>query len=160
MENAYKSDPHREVVLKEEDIHCVHPTGVKLHGYPDRVEKLEDGSLLIVDFKTGRQISHTEDDIYSCLQIVIYAYLMESKGYKVSGGEYRYIRLNKSVSCKYDEEMKDKLSELLNTFKDMMENGYFPCGLDCTFCKYDSICGRSSEDDVFAPTIMEEVSDE
>lgn len=153
MENAYNADPHREVVLKEEDIHCVHTTGVKLHGFPDRVEQLEDGSLLIVDFKTGRNVHHNTDDIRTCLQVVIYAYLMESKGYKVSGGEYRYIRLNKTITCRYDAVMKEKLTEALNMFKTMMESGSFPCGLACEYCKYVVICNKSGEEEVFDPQI-------
>lgn len=40
-------------------------------------------------------LSHEEDDIDTCLQILIYAYLLELQGHKVSEGEYRYLRLNK-----------------------------------------------------------------
>nr|MCR5340042.1 PD-(D/E)XK nuclease family protein [Saccharofermentans sp.] len=154
MEIAYNMDPHREVVLEEEDIHSVHETGVKLHGYPDRVEKLDDGSYLIVDFKTGRSKSHEQDDINTCLQIVIYAYLMEQKGFKVSGGEYRYIRLNETVTCKYNQEMKNALSDKLSEFKRCMEAADFPIPElaisradddpdPCVFCKFGTICGKT-----------------
>ena len=94
MELAFDKDPHREVVLKEEDIHCTHETtGIKIHGFPDRVERLDDGTCLIVDYKTGNKVKHLPNDENSCLQVLIYAYLMEQKGYKVSKCEYRYIRL-------------------------------------------------------------------
>lgn len=149
MENAYKTDPRRKVILKEEDIHCTHSSGVKLHGFPDRVEELEDGSVLIVDFKTGRTVNHEQDDIETCLQVVIYAYLMESKGYKVSGGEFRYIKAGKTITCRYDDEIKAKLSDKLELFKKMMLSGDFPCGMACDFCKYGDICNRSSEDKIF-----------
>lgn len=92
MKTAYPMAPHRKVILKEEEIHCEHESGVKLHGFPDRVEELDDGTCLVVDFKAGRDIKHTPDDIDTCLQIVLYAYIMEQKGYKISGGEYRYIQ--------------------------------------------------------------------
>lgn len=153
MENAYNTDPHRKVILKEEDIHCTHSSGVKLHGFPDRVEELEDGSLLIVDFKTGRTVYHEQDDIDSCLQVVIYAYLMESKGYKVSGGEFRYIKAGKTVTCRYDDEMRARLSEKLELFKKMMLSGDFPCGFDCDFCKYGDICNRANEPAIFGLNI-------
>ncbi|WP_026527811.1 PD-(D/E)XK nuclease family protein [Butyrivibrio sp. VCD2006] len=154
METAYEMDPHREIALKEEDIHFAHESGVKLRGFPDRVEKLDDGTYLIVDFKTARSVSHVEDDIDTCLQIVIYAYLMEQKGYKVSGGEYRYLRLGDTVRCKYDDEMKNKLSEKLNTFKEAMLSGEFPIPVidkennPCKYCKYGSICGKQKEEGV------------
>lgn len=153
METAYGMDPHREVALQEEDIHCVHESGVKIHGFPDRVEKLDDGSYLIVDFKTGRKLSHNEDDIETCLQILIYAYLMEQKGYKVSGGEYRYLRLGETVTCKYDDEMKKLLCERLESFKEHMLNGDFPIpeineeNNPCQYCKYASICGKQIEEE-------------
>ncbi len=156
METAYDMDPHREVVLKEEDVCYKHESGIRLHGYPDRVEKLDDGTYLIVDFKSGRNISHVEDDIDTCLQIVIYAFLMENKGYKVSGGEYRYIRLGETVTCKYDKEMKDKLTDKLKIFKEAMEKAQFTVSEyatdrsdddpdPCRFCKYGMICGKELE---------------
>ncbi len=152
METAYEMDPHREIALQEEDIHCVHESGVKLHGFPDRVEKLDDGSYLIVDFKTGRSLSHKENDIETCLQILIYSYLMEKMGYKVSGGEYRYLRLGQTVTCKYDNEMKELLNERLNKFKECMLNGQFPIPVidnendPCHFCKFGPVCGKQKEE--------------
>ena len=157
MVTAYEMDPNREVLLKEEDVQCTHESGVELHGYPDRVERLEDGSCLIVDFKSKRRIDHVQDDIDTCLQVVIYSYLMEQKGLKVSGAEYRYIRLGETVSCRYDEEIKQKLSEKLEYFRSCMEKGEFPLaeqpaendsGNDpCRYCKYGEICGKQIEED-------------
>jgi len=150
MESAYNSDPGREVVLAEEDISATHESGVKIHGYPDRVEKLEDDTYLVVDYKTGRHINHIQDDIDTCLQIVIYAYLMEKRGYNVSGCEFRYIRLGETVTCKYDDEMKDALNEKMETFKSIMESGEFPLAAEpeegevdpCKYCKCMAICEK------------------
>lgn len=158
METAYNMDPRREVVLKEENIHCVHESGVRIHGFPDRIEKLEDGSYLVVDFKSSKSKSHKPDDIDTCLQIMIYAYMMEQKGFNISGGEFRYIRLGDTVSCKYDDEMKQKLFDKLTVFKDHMKTAYFPIpdkayeenqedgGSDqCKYCKFALICGKEQE---------------
>ena len=141
------------MALQEEDIHCTHESGVRIHGYPDRVEKLEDGTYLIVDFKSGRRISHVQDDIETCLQVVIYAYLMEQKGFKVSGAEYRYLRLGETVTCRYDDDMKRQLLERLEQFKSAMLSGSFPAagptedGDDpCRFCKYGPVCGKANEE--------------
>ena len=152
METAYAMDPRREIALEEENICCTHESGVKIHGFPDRVEKLDDGTYLVVDFKSGRSVRHVQDDIGTCLQVIIYAYLMEQKGFPVSGGEYRYIRRGETVTCRYDEDMKRKLSERLTLFKTCLEEGNFPAaeaaedGEDpCRFCKYQAICGKLSE---------------
>lgn len=150
MENAYNSDPHRQVVLKEEGIRCEHSVGVKLHGFPDRVEMLDDGTVLIVDFKTKRKIEHVEDDFASCFQIIVYAYLMESLGYKVSGGEFRYLRLGQTVKCKYDEQMKNQLEFALTQFKEAMLEGSFPCSEgNCTYCKFAGNCVSTEETDAW-----------
>ena len=153
METAFEMDPQREVALKEEDISCTHESGVRIHGYPDRVEKLEDGTYLVVDFKSGRTITHVQDDISTCLQVIIYAYLMEQKGFQVSGGEYRYIRLGETVTCRYDEDMKRQLYERLEQFKSSMQSGSFPAagtaedGDDtCRYCKYKAVCGKANEE--------------
>ncbi len=156
METAYHMDPHREVILREEELHCVHESGVKIHGYPDRVEKLDDGSYLVVDFKSGKTVSHLQDDIETCLQIVIYAYFMEQKGYKISGGEFRYIDLGETVSCKYDEDMKRQLADKLASFKEHIENADFPISENadstdkkrknpCQYCKYGLVCGKTQK---------------
>ena len=152
METAYETDPHREVVLGEEDISCEHESGVRIHGFPDRVEKLEDGSHLVVDFKSGRRVAHVQDDIGTCLQVVIYAYLMEQKGFRVSGGEYRYIRTGETVTCRYDEDMKRQLGERLEAFREALLKGDFPAAAPseenedpCRYCKYIGICGMAEE---------------
>lgn len=151
MQMAYNGDPHCKVVLAEEDIECKHITDVTIHGFPDRVELLDDGTCLIVDFKTGRRVKHVENDFMTCFQVIIYAYLMESMGYKVSGAEFRYIRLGQTVKCKYDMEMKKKLSEALTQFKKTMESGEFlRCNsLDdtCSYCQYLGVCNKDSEED-------------
>lgn len=156
METAYLTDPKKEVAFGEEKVSCVHESGVMIHGYPDRVEKLADGTYLVVDFKTGRNINHVEDDIETCLQNVMYAYLMEQKGLKISGTEYRYIRLGETVRCKYDDEKKNELFEKLTDFKKHLENADFPIPEaaykenkenddpdPCHYCKYGLICGKT-----------------
>ncbi len=152
MEKGYDMDPHRKVVLAEEDIECIHEVGVIIHGFPDRVEQLSDGTYLIVDYKTGRNKEHNEDDPQTCLQVLIYAYLMEHRQKNpvtVSGGEFRYITLGESVTCKYDDETKEGLKNLLKDFKSGIESGEYPLPDfqmtdkdPCKYCKYGAICGK------------------
>lgn len=147
METAFDSDPRNEILLEEEDMHAVHECGIKVHGRIDRVERLEDGSSLIVDFKSGRNLSHKPDDIDSCFQGALYAYIMEKNGHRVSGAEFRYLRRGESVSCKYDDEIKLALANKLAYFKECMENGTFPAtpGEDnCKYCKLAAICTKET----------------
>ena len=157
------------VLLAEEDIEAVHQeSGVKLHGLPDRVELTGGQEARIVDFKTGRQNKFVENDIDSCLQAVIYAFLVESKSgereapVRVQGGEFRLLRLGEKTAFDYDEAMRAALSKKLKSFREALEEGCFEppvfAGKEgekneqeiCRYCRFDSICGKQSrkeEDD-------------
>ena len=158
MQNALETDPGREIVFSEEMKTVTHPSGVTLLGIPDRMEKRPDGRYLIVDFKTGRKIRHKEDDIADCLQVLIYAYMMEQSGYDVAGCEYRYFRSRKTVTCRYDEDMKAQLAERLTEFHGALLSGDYPCADSkdsCRYCKLGAICGKNRK-----ATEEEEGSDE
>ena len=153
METAYSMDPHREVILGEEELHYTHESGIRIRGIPDRVEKLPDGSCLIVDFKSGRKINHNQDDPGTCLQALLYACMMENEGYPVKAGEYRYLREGATVSCRYDSGMREQVSRILEEFRDSLENSNYPIPEDagpdsdtCKFCKYMAICGLAVEE--------------
>ncbi len=155
MKNAWEQDPGLDTALSEEEKTVTHPSGIIVKGIPDRVESLPDGGYRIVDFKTARRVSHKTDDIETCLQVLIYAYMMEQEGLDITGCEYRYFRNKQTVSCRYDEEMKEKLRARLAEFRDGLISGNFPCRPKedvCRFCGLDKVCGmerdaESGEDD-------------
>ena len=150
MRNAWDMDPGREIALSEEKLTMRHPSGVTLRGIPDRVEKREDGRYLIVDFKTGRRLRHTEDDIATCLQVLIYAWMMEQSGLDIAGCEYRYVRSRNTVTCRYDEDMKAQLDRRLEEFRDALLAGNFPCAAsrdNCRYCALGSVCGKDKPEE-------------
>ena len=145
MENAADADPHRTVLSAEEEYRYVHPSGVRLYGYPDRIEQLPDGKALIVDFKTKRKVEHVENDIDTCLQAVVYAWLGSQEGLKISDCEYRYLRPGKSVHCVDDESMQQALDSKLRVFRKALETGDFPRDpgsgkKNCKYCRLGDIC--------------------
>jgi RecB family exonuclease len=145
MANAYDQDPQNEVLASEEKQTFLHSSGVLLEGYPDRVEKTPEGEYIIADYKTGKRISHQANDIDTCLQVVIYAYIMEQKNIPISRCEYRYLRDGVTVPCRYDDSMKEKLNDKLLVFKNALTTGQFPVAENrsaCTYCKLANICGR------------------
>ena len=149
MRTAYRMNPGREVIFAEEKITCLHESGITITGRPDRVEMKEDGTGIIVDFKTGRNREHKKEDAKSCLQGLIYAYLMEHKENPVpiSGIEFRYIRLGEMIPCSYDDAKKQELYDILSEFKSGMSVGNFACAnpaIDdspCENCDYRGVCG-------------------
>ena len=148
MERAYDQDPKNEVLASEEEQTFRHSSGVLLHGYPDRVEKTPEGEYIIADYKTGRRVKHLANDIDTCMQVVIYAYLMEQKGLPISRCEYRYLRDGITVPCRYDESMKEKLDARLAILKEALTTGQFPVAERndaCRYCTLAGICGRDEE---------------
>ncbi len=145
MKIAYESDDNNRVLSAETEYEYTHPSGVKLHGYPDRVEETADGEYLIADFKTKRSIEHEENNVESCLQVIIYAWLCDCEEHPISRGEYRYIRKGKNISCAYDDKAKEKLNELLLSFKEALETNNFPQTpgekrKNCKYCIMKSLC--------------------
>ena len=153
METAYRMvDRTADVTLKEEPVHITHEESkVNLYGFPDRVEKQGDGTYHIIDFKSSNKLGHKEDDIETCLQIVIYAYLMEkAKNIEIADGKFMYIKLDETVPCRYDDDMKTALTEKLNAFKEDIKEGKFNISPEaeangtCNYCKFGMICGKEN----------------
>lgn len=152
MGTAYGMETHREVFMKEEDIECVHECGLRIHGFPDRVEKLDDGTYCVVDFKTGKEVEHVENDPSTCFQALIYAYILEkTKGIKVSRCEFRYLRLGETVPCVYDDDSKKQLNDMLNYFMYQLKHG-FPDMLNLIELAKKRATGEDIEEEAEADT--------
>lgn len=151
MSRSYESDPHNEVMAAEEKVTVPHPSGILLYGYPDSVEKDRDGRYLIADFKTKRNFDHVEDDILTCLQVVLYAYMIAHKDkdpLPISYCEYRYLRYGKTIRCHYNAGIEAQLERMLNVVSKAMDEGFYPCAEDkdaCRYCKFLKICGKEKE---------------
>lgn len=148
MKTAYKEDPKKKVVFSEEKKSCVHSTGILLEGYPDRVEQIGDDDYIIADYKTGKNITHKENDIDTCLQAVIYAYMLEQQGMHITECQYRYLRHGMTIHCWYDDDMKARLDAKLQELKNALDTGNFPYGGDkdvCEYCKLKHICDKQTD---------------
>ena len=153
MKKAYALDAQNkgEIVFKEETLECVHSeTGITLKGRPDRVERRGDNEFWVVDYKTKRTIEHKKDDVDTCLQNVLYAYMLSQNGNAVRGTEYWYFEKNRKISCSFDGEIMERLDEKMEIFATALRNGQFPISEDkekaCKYCKYGRICGKPVEE--------------
>ncbi len=145
IENGFESSDGNEVIYSEHTIKPVKIGSIKLKGRLDRLEKTPDGNIVIVDYKTGRRLNHRQNDISSCMQILLYAAMLEeSENIKVSGGEYRYLRYNKSISCSYTDIIKESLIGITNDFAERVTNADFaPLVTDnCRYCGFSHICRK------------------
>lgn len=63
MQTAYRTDPGNEVISAENEYSFTHPCGVKLRGYPDRVEKEPDGAVSLLQTIRLREKSNMKKTI-------------------------------------------------------------------------------------------------
>ena len=162
MKNGYEMESyeHTPSVLNEEEIFAIHePSGIKLHGYPDKVVRLSDGSYRVIDYKTGNTVRHDVDKKESLLQGALYSYILEhgknklnSYGYKkinVSEFVFRYLRNRNNISSSDKDhnikEYTEYLDEVLLRIKESLKTGKFEKNGDCKSCYFKNICGGKKE---------------
>ncbi len=146
LEIAFDTDPKNQVITAEKKIEALHPSGILLYGYPDRVEKLSDGTLQIADFKTGNRVKHINNDPQSCMQTLLYAFMIEQNlKCKVSKCEYRYVKKGVTVECEYTDSVKQYVNNKLEELKSNIDNGTFYCNEEsCKYCDFSSVCEKNS----------------
>lgn len=147
MEQAYANDPGNEVLLSEKTLTAAHPSGITLTGKPDRLEKTPGGEYVVVDYKTGALITHTANDVDSCLQTLIYAFMLEQNGMHITRCEYRYMRYGRTVVCKNSADMQTAVTDRLQRFAAALPAigvCYPENGGNCTYCDYNGCCGMEA----------------
>lgn len=147
MENAYEMEGDYKTLFREEDIETIHgESGIKIHGFPDKVIENPDGTVRVIDYKTGRFVYHYSYDVASMIQCTMYAYIVEhTKGRSVTSFEYWYLRHKHRVfSNDNGETMTDhytNLTNVLNALKESLEKGEFiPNKSFCKNCYYKDVC--------------------
>ena len=156
-EKGYDSDPNNKVLLAEKWIES-ELEGIKIGGFPDRIEEDGDGRQLIADFKTKKRIEHSEDDLLSCLQVLLYAYTAINnkaaggKKYNIEKCTYRYPRFEHSVDINYDAETESFIRGRMKELKEAIDKNDFPIAEKekqneaCKYCKLSKICGKDQRD--------------
>ncbi len=146
-DNGYHAVMDLEITEAEEDIHAEYDCGMTVQGRPDALAKLPDGSFRILDYKSGREKKHTDQDWQSCIQVMLYADMMQQKGVSVTGGDYLYLYLDQTVSCEYTQDRHEQISALLYEITDAVRNSSFPANAskeNCRYCPYKHICAEGS----------------
>ena len=129
IENLYDMDPNN-THIKSEPYITGSINGINFSGYLDRLEKDKYGKYILVDYKTGLSPSHKEEDPITCLQGLIYAYILEShpdqlemNSISIDHIEFRYPEHKDVISITYNDEHKKELLNMMKEFKDDIENG-------------------------------------
>jgi DNA helicase-2/ATP-dependent DNA helicase PcrA len=137
---ATHSAPAPEVLHTEEwfDIQIA---GTKVAGRIDRVDRMADGSIRIVDYKTGK--ARSQEDADESLQLSIYAMAAQQKwGYQVGELAFHNLEGNVSVISKRAEFQLEESRERVQAVARGIAEGNFKPKPDfhCTFCAFRGLC--------------------
>jgi ATP-dependent helicase/nuclease subunit B len=122
---------------------------IRLEGAIDRIDALEDGRLLVIDYKTGSNAAFGRDtgalDGGRRLQHVLYTAAAERLlGRDVAAAEYQFpTRRSENHRVRYDAaSLRDGLG-LVAELLDLVRNGWFlpsSDAADCGSCDYTAAC--------------------
>jgi DNA helicase-2/ATP-dependent DNA helicase PcrA len=128
-------------VLHTEEWFEVEISGTKVAGRIDRIDRAPDGSVVVVDYKTGK--ARSQEDADDSLQLSIYAMAAREKwGYNVSQLVFHNIEGNVPVISQRTEfqlaETRDRVSDVARN----IAAGKFDAKPDfyCNFCAFRGLC--------------------
>lgn len=125
--------------------------GLRIGGKIDRVDELTDGTIEIVDYKTGATIP-TQKEVDENLQLSFYALAASSIPHKPFGKKPQEVKLSlyfldqqeKLTTTRTEKELKEAIKEIFKIRKEM-EKSDFRCSgnMLCEKCEYSLLCRAS-----------------
>ena len=128
-------------VLHTEEWFDIEIAGTKVAGRIDRMDRAPDGSVNIVDYKTGK--ARSQEDADESLQLSIYAMAAHAKwGYRVGALVFHNLEGNVPVLSKRTEFQLEQARERVLTVARGIAEGNFKPKPDfyCNFCAFRGLC--------------------
>src|ERR1700677_2741879 len=135
-----RSTPPREVLHTEEWFE-VQIAGTKVAGRIDRIDQAADGSIAIVDYKTGK--ARSQEDADESLQLSIYAMAAREKwGYRVGALVFHNLEGNVPVFSRRAElQLGEARERVLAAARGIAEGNFDPKpDFHCSFCAFRGLC--------------------
>jgi len=111
--------------------------GKPFKGFIDRVDELEDGSVEIIDYKTGKskKESTTQLDLYAIAAI-------EKLGLDVSRLSFYYISSNtKKTFRRTPDDLEQTKAKVIDIISKIESGDFQPkVSYQCKFCDYQILC--------------------
>lgn len=131
-------------VLHTEESFQIEVEGVQVAGRVDRIDRNSDGSVTIVDYKTGKAKDQEQAD--KALQLSLYALAAQVKwGYQVSGLQLHNIADNSIVTSTRSPADLKKAAEMVKETAEQIAAGNFEAkpGNHCGYCSYRNLCPKT-----------------
>jgi DNA helicase-2/ATP-dependent DNA helicase PcrA len=128
-------------VLHTEEWFAVQIAGTKVAGRIDRIDRAPDGSVNIVDYKTGK--ARSQEDADESLQLSIYAMAAREKwGYRVGALVFHNLEGNVPVFSRRTEfQLEQARERVLAVARGIAEGNFKPKpDFYCNFCAFRGLC--------------------
>ncbi|MFL6439540.1 MAG: ATP-dependent helicase [Terriglobales bacterium] len=121
---------------------------VMINGRIDRIDRLESGGVLVLDYKTGAPKSTL--DAVNSIQLGLYGLAAKLEGHTVE--RMAFYNLEDNSIAETDRITEDKIRRKVLDVADGIRKGEFnpKTGFHCRYCGYRSLCPATVER-VFAP---------
>ena len=132
--------PHPEVLNTEQSFE-IRLGETTVAGRIDRIDQRPDGSVAIVDYKTGK--ARDQEDADESLQLSLYAIAAAEKwGYKVGALIFHNLEENVPVMTTRTESQLTAARGRVEAAAQAIADGIFEAkpGIHCNFCAYRSLC--------------------
>jgi superfamily I DNA/RNA helicase/RecB family exonuclease len=128
-------------VLHTEESFEIHIGPITVVGRIDRIDQRSDGTVAVVDYKTGK--AKDQEDADESLQLSLYAIAAKEKwGYKVGSLIFHNLAENVPViTTRAESDLLAARARVENAAKKIAE-GIFKAspGIHCNFCAYRTLC--------------------
>jgi ATP-dependent exoDNAse (exonuclease V) beta subunit len=127
--------------LHTEEWFDIQMGATKVAGRIDRMDRASDGTVRIVDYKTGK--ARPQEDADESLQLSIYAIAAREKwGYQVGEVVFHNLEGNiEVVSRRTDFQLEQARERVRDAAQHIAEGNFNPkLGFHCTFCAFRGLC--------------------
>jgi RecB family exonuclease len=140
---ADKEVNHENIIALEKEF-LIKIKGVKIKGFIDRIDRVDDDTICIVDYKTNRML-FSREELDNDLQMTVYGNVVRKEYPDIKNVQYQFDMLRYGfplITSRTAQELEDGAYYVKVLKKRIEKKKKFPAklGVLCHWCDYKSIC--------------------